>query len=205
MGAVYSISGDLKYKSSSDIVAATKEFVASYNGARFSDTDFNDLKGALECIFTKRGLDINYETNKSIKFNSDFDASYGWESVMIDWFDEVATLLSDGSYLKIYPDSGVDYGVVSGGIVDWEAEEEISDELTVDEFHTYMYEHYPELELISEEEGTGDNHGYMIMRYDITDWYIDPEVVEELDNISAMAYIPTWFNPNVLVVMCKIS
>ena len=106
MGAVYSISGDLKYKSSNDIVAATKEFVNSYTGARFSDIDFNDLKGALECIFTKRGLGIKSSTDTETSFYSDFDASYGWESVMYAWFEYVAPKLIQGSELSVYPDSG---------------------------------------------------------------------------------------------------
>ena len=119
MGAVYTIYGDLTYKSDKAIVNATKDFINSTTNARFSDTEFTDLEGALVCIFTDRGLDIKSISSTAVKFTSDFDASYGWEWVMQSWFDNVASVLNDGSTLEIYPDSGKDMGIVKNGKVDW--------------------------------------------------------------------------------------
>jgi len=48
-----------------------------------------------------------------------FDASYGWESVMMDAFDLIAPYLEDGSEIEIYPDHGVDLGYVENGDVTW--------------------------------------------------------------------------------------
>ena len=50
---------------------------------------------------------------------SDFDACYGWEGVMMDAFDILAPYLEDGSSVKIWPDSGVDEAVVTGGEATW--------------------------------------------------------------------------------------
>ena len=50
---------------------------------------------------------------------SGFDASYGWESIMMDAFDEMAPFLKDNSSLCIYPDSGRDCGTVVNGKVQW--------------------------------------------------------------------------------------
>lgn len=127
MGAVYTVYGDLTYKSDEAIVKATKDFINSTTSARFSDTDFTDLDGALVCIFTDRGLDIKSISSTAVKFASDFDASYGWEWVMQSWFNIVAPVLNDGSTLEIYPDSGKDMGIVKNGKVDWGVTDSSSD------------------------------------------------------------------------------
>ena len=51
---------------------------------------------------------------------ADFDASYGWESLMMDAFEEIAPFLADGSVIKIYPDSGCDHGTVRNGKCEWD-------------------------------------------------------------------------------------
>ena len=48
-----------------------------------------------------------------------FDASYGWENVMMDAFELLAPHLEDGSEIRIYPDSGCDNGIVINGEVSW--------------------------------------------------------------------------------------
>ena len=50
---------------------------------------------------------------------ADFDASYGWESLMMDAFEEIAPYLADGSVIEIWPDSGCDHGTVRNGKVEW--------------------------------------------------------------------------------------
>lgn len=50
---------------------------------------------------------------------SGFDACYGWEGVMMDAFDEIAPFLAPGSSIRIYPDSGCDYGKISNGKANW--------------------------------------------------------------------------------------
>lgn len=48
-----------------------------------------------------------------------FNCCYGWEGVMMGAFEEMAPFLKDGSAIKIYPDSGCDYGKVKDGKVIW--------------------------------------------------------------------------------------
>jgi hypothetical protein len=50
---------------------------------------------------------------------ADFDASYGWESLMMDAFETIAPYLADGSEIKIWPDSGCDHGTVRNGKCKW--------------------------------------------------------------------------------------
>lgn len=50
---------------------------------------------------------------------ADFDASYGWESIMMEAFEVIAPYLADGSVIKIYPDSGCDHGTVRNGKCKW--------------------------------------------------------------------------------------
>lgn len=143
MGAVYDIEGRLSFKSANTLVKATQNFISSYDGARFSDTDFDDLEGALVCMFTRR-VDIAQETDTFVEFYSGFDASYGWEVVMMDWFKACASVLADGSELKIFPDSGSDIGVVQNGKVSWnytDDEEEYNDEDEYDDGEDGSYEY----------------------------------------------------------------
>ncbi len=39
-------------------------------------------------------------------YKSQFDASYGWEGLMEDFFISVKGALNKGSYITVYPDSG---------------------------------------------------------------------------------------------------
>jgi hypothetical protein len=130
MGAVYDVELNLKYRSAQDVVDATRNFVDNFGkSASFSDADFTDIRGALECIFTKRGLHVTTLTDTTAICDSGFDASYGWETVMTDWFDYTAAVLEDGSEFKIWPDNGYYSGVVNNGKVNWsELEEEDEDD-----------------------------------------------------------------------------
>lgn len=65
------------------------------------------------------GWSGNLKTREDGSMDSDFDASYGWEGVMMDAFERIAPYLEDGSMIKIYPDCGVDKGTVVNGIVTW--------------------------------------------------------------------------------------
>ena len=47
--------------------------------------------------------------------NSGFNASYGWESVMLSMFEEIAPYLDNKSELLIYPDSDYDKVIIKDG------------------------------------------------------------------------------------------
>lgn len=65
------------------------------------------------------GWDADLRRTRDGGLESGFDASYGWESVMMDAFDVIAPYIEDGSYIEIYPDSGVDKGLVKNGETLW--------------------------------------------------------------------------------------
>ena len=49
-------------------------------------------------------------------YDNAFNASYGWECVMIDWFNVLAPYLADGSQMLIYPDSDYDELIIKNGV-----------------------------------------------------------------------------------------
>lgn len=51
--------------------------------------------------------------------SGDFNASYSWESTMIEVFSLIAPFLEEGSELKIYPDAGYDLLRVKDGKAEW--------------------------------------------------------------------------------------
>ena len=48
-------------------------------------------------------------------YSNAFNASYGWEVVMIEMFETITPFLEDGSELLIYPDSDYDKLIVKNG------------------------------------------------------------------------------------------
>ena len=61
----------------------------------------------------------SYETerqeNNFIYIQNGFDASYGWEVEMMEMFEEISSVLEDGSEFYIYPDSDYDLLVIENG------------------------------------------------------------------------------------------
>ena len=52
-------------------------------------------------------------------YTNDFNASYGWECVMLDLMEELEHFVADGSFIRIYPDSGCDLGKIENGQLIW--------------------------------------------------------------------------------------
>ena len=133
MGAVYSIRAYLLYDDEQAVAESIIKFVKeNANWVEFNSTDVDELKknktlmNALKVLFTEH----TYKTDPVIRegyygydsdncYESDFDASYGWETVMTDAFAYMAPTLNDGSELYIWPDSGEDYLVVQNGVSVW--------------------------------------------------------------------------------------
>lgn len=133
MGAVYSTRIYLLYDDEQAVVEAIKGFIRdNQQSVIFTERllrDFyenNTLESGLRVIFTE----YLYKTSTSIRkecygydtdncYESDFNASYGWETVMTDAFEYMAPALKDGSELYIWPDHGEDYLVVENGQSKW--------------------------------------------------------------------------------------
>lgn len=124
MGQCYSIYANMKTKDEAEVVRLARGFVEESSGyAHYSNADFADLAGMMENFFTK---DVS-KSHDGV-YSADFDASYGWESIMQDMFKAIAPALEDGSYLEIWPDHGKDYLEVRDGKVAFEYTEEEDEE-----------------------------------------------------------------------------
>jgi len=87
-------------------------------GLRMKGFDFDNILDLMSVFFCGWGQRLKV-ADKSWLYSC-FDASYGWENVMMDAFDKIAPFLEDDSEIKIYPDSGRDYGYVENGQVIWQ-------------------------------------------------------------------------------------
>ena len=58
---------------------------------------------------------VRNDDNGWTTYSNGFDATYGWESVMMEMFEELAQVLEDGSDLFINCDDGVDVLVIKDG------------------------------------------------------------------------------------------
>lgn len=87
-------------------------------GLRMKGFDFDNIWDLMSVFFCGWGEKILDASDKSWRYSC-FDASYGWEWVMMDAFEKIAPYLEDGSEIKIYPDSGIDHGIVNNGNVNW--------------------------------------------------------------------------------------
>lgn len=126
MGQCYSIILKVKFSDDAGAVKALKNKI-SHADSEHTDYNLNHYKelgvgtdsiGDLLKIFFG-GWYAKLEDCGDGEFTSDFDCPYGWEGVMMDAFDEIAPYLHNGSYIKIYPDNGCDYGKVVDGKVVW--------------------------------------------------------------------------------------
>ena len=127
MGACYSVNLKVNIKDEKGVIKALKEHMekdtrAVYNIEEYAENGittetFDDL---MKILFAdlQRKVDI-WEEKKWRCYENDFDASYGWESVMLEWFEVMAPFLGNGSGLIIYPDSGRDEVVVRDGKYVW--------------------------------------------------------------------------------------
>lgn len=118
MGQTYSVYLKLRIKDAeglkkalSDKIARGKKEHVSYqlDACKDRGIDVTTLEGLLRVFFG------DLEPGNGGTCVSGFDASYGWENVMIEAFEEMAPFLKDGASLKIYPDASYDLLVVKSG------------------------------------------------------------------------------------------
>lgn len=80
--------------------------------------DFDKIWDLMSVFFCGFGQRLKETADKAWLY-AGFDASYGWETVMAEAFEEIAPYLEDESEIKIYPDSGCDHGYVKNGKAEW--------------------------------------------------------------------------------------
>ena len=112
MGAVYDVEFFIDCKDEGKMISLAKEYAASARKYAVIDP-FDDLEGMLKAFFTK-----SVHKNADGVYVADFNGSYGWESVMLDMFESIAPALNDGSWLKVWPDHGMDLMKVVNGRIE---------------------------------------------------------------------------------------
>lgn len=105
MGQCYSVEADFSFKNGdpSSFCKAVKDYVKENDGKNmifrpYEDSAFDTPFGCFGVICPN-----SYEENGHM--SADFDASYGWESVLNDVFKLALAECDEGSSVDVYPDS----------------------------------------------------------------------------------------------------
>lgn len=130
MGQYYDVKLKLKFKDGEKdelrTVKAMQKYIKDHDGkgVKFSIDELkkegNKLKTLEDMlrVFFNGWSYCDFEMKqgrKWLKIRNEFNAGYGWESIMLDIFDVISSFLEDGSELWIYPDSDYDHLIVKEG------------------------------------------------------------------------------------------
>lgn len=122
MGACYSVYLKVDLIDEEGAIKALNEHMIN-DGADYSLEEYANIgatpdtfDGLMKILLAEaqRKVDI-YQNGRFKVYENDFDASYGWEGVMMEWFEILAPFLKDGSKMLIYPDSDYDELVIKNG------------------------------------------------------------------------------------------
>lgn len=119
MSAVYSVDINLVFDNKLDVIYATKKFVSGFNGVRFNAFEDMTLETMLWAIFPQDHLHVTSDTDTSFIASADFNASYGWEGVIQDWFSSIASSLAYGANISYETDDGWGKATVKNGVAYW--------------------------------------------------------------------------------------
>ena len=123
MGACYSVELKVKVLDIPGAIKALNEHIVNDTSADYS------LEEYAECGITTETFDdlikilladlqqpvSVFQTGKFVTYLNAFDASYGWERIMMEWFETLTPFVANGSKLLIYPDEGYDKLVIKNG------------------------------------------------------------------------------------------
>lgn len=126
MGASYSVDLTVSLTDEQRAAEIVRKFIQDSN-AEFHLDDFNaigigtgtfdDLMRIVLASWESTPVKIE-QIDDYRKYSNDFDASYGWESVMIEVFEALVPVLRDGSTLDLSADNAyVGYAVTDGKLV----------------------------------------------------------------------------------------
>lgn len=115
MGAVYHVEAKIKLKDEQAAIAALNQHIKNDTRTEYSlktfaeygvlpDT-FDHLMRIFLAGYREGSFRITKQKN-AVCYQNSFEASYGWESVLVEMFQTLAPCLDNGSVLKIWPDNG---------------------------------------------------------------------------------------------------
>jgi len=111
MGQTYSVNVKLIRDDDEALIRKMNEFIRATEADKTRRTDFSldayrkkgigteSVEDLMKIFITDRGFESD-----GVNFQSDFDACYGWEGVMLEMFKFIAPVLKDGSEIEIWPD-----------------------------------------------------------------------------------------------------
>lgn len=85
--------------------------------ARNNGLSFNNITDILSIVFSQRKVNEVKIHNNVLKIQSGFNASYGWEMIMIDTFYDMSKYLEDNSSLYFDIENEYDYLIIKDGQV----------------------------------------------------------------------------------------
>lgn len=126
MGACYYIELKIKIKNEISVIEILQERIKrnTEQGVNYCLQNFRkngigtETLDDLFKIFLagdRSSYEAERQENDVIYIQNGFDASYGWETEMIEMFKEIAPALENGSEFYIYPDNDYDLIVVENG------------------------------------------------------------------------------------------
>lgn len=123
MGACYSVNVKVQLVDEADAIKALNEHIVNdirtnysldkYAACGVTTETFDDL---MRILLADVQGDVSIDKKgKFTIYDNGFNASYGWERVMMEWFEVLAPFLADGSQMLIYPDEDYDKLVIKNG------------------------------------------------------------------------------------------
>ena len=123
MGACYSVVVKVNVTDVPGAVKALNDHIVNDTSADYSLDEYTEqgittetFDGLMKILLAdlQQGISV-YQKGKFTIYESDFNASYGWERIMMEWFEVLAPFLANGSQMLIYPDSDYDKLVIKNG------------------------------------------------------------------------------------------
>lgn len=129
MGACYDVNlkiGFKNIKNKNRAIKAMRKYIKIHDGKAvdfniekwtqkgITQNTFEELLQIFFCGLPSSDMNIK-QGRKWLRCYSGFDASYGWEGIMLDIFEVISPFLVDDSEMYIYPDNDYDYLVVKHG------------------------------------------------------------------------------------------
>lgn len=123
MGACYSVTIKANVTDEKGAINALNHHIASdartcYNLEKYASIGCTtgSFDGLMKILLAEIQYPVSIHQDGNFKvYDNAFNASYGWESVMIEWFGVLAPFLADGSKMLIYPDEDYDKLVIKNG------------------------------------------------------------------------------------------
>ena len=116
MGACFSVEMELHFSDEKATKKMMRDFIMERNGDSVAfdimGKNLDDLDTLVKVFLTNH----NYCRVGNV-FKADFNASYGWEIVLMDMFRTIAPTLQDGSRIYIEPDNDYDLLIIENGKV----------------------------------------------------------------------------------------